>query len=92
MEDTLTHAKRQKELAKHYKNTAARTSGEQRDERSVARLEKALSLLQEALDILLPRYKEVTSGGPLHTELSRELADCYGIMGGIYRRRAILEG
>lgn len=62
--------------------------------------EEALDELNESTDVLLePRLKNLETKGPEQVEqyekwryeLARELADCYGMKGGLYRRKGDLE-
>lgn len=73
MNDVLMQAKRLKESAKA--------------NRDFDELEEALNDLNKAISYLIPIDAQVEDGD-YKTALRRELADCYGMMGGIYRRLA----
>ncbi len=73
MNDVLMQAKRLKESAKA--------------NRDFDEMEEALNDLNKAISYLIPIDAQVEDGD-YKTALRRELADCYGMMGGIYRRLA----
>lgn len=78
MNDLLTQVKLLKDYAKLSRDKASK------DPR---RLEVARNDLSKAIVLLSSAY-ENTEEGEYKTLLRRELADCYGMMGGIYRRQA----
>jgi hypothetical protein len=89
MIDTLTEVRRLKDQANYQKSRADKSGGNARPDEVIDRLKSAQKLLDLAIDYLLPFHK---SADEMYKEtLSKELADCYGIKGGIYRRWSMVD-
>jgi tetratricopeptide (TPR) repeat protein len=59
-----------------------------KNRRDLERYESAVSFLQKALQILEPALASATRT-EWKSQLASELADCYGLLGGVYRRWAL---
>lgn len=89
MLNVIGEVKQLKDIVNYYKDRADRAGKDASPEQVQGYLQKALKAIQKALDLLLEAHNEATDGGNYKKELKREIADCYGIMGGLYRRFAL---
>jgi tetratricopeptide (TPR) repeat protein len=62
-----------------------------KDNRDFGDLEAGLDDLRQAIDLLIPFYQSAEDSD-YKADLQKQIADCYGMMGGIYRRLASNEG
>jgi len=89
MIDLVADVRLLKDQAKYQKSKADKPNGDAEPAEIIERLRKAEGLLDVAIKQLLPVYK--VADDDYKETLSRELADCYGMKGGIYRRWAALD-
>ena len=87
MNNVIKQAQELKEDAKTSKVKAIRM-------KDTRKLDQALEELNEAIDLLKEEYNRIKNNkveyAQYKNDLYQELADCYGMKGGIYRRKALL--
>jgi hypothetical protein len=89
MIDMVAEVRRLKDRANYQKSRADKPNGDASPDEVIEKLETAQKLLDQAINQLLPVHK--VADETYKETLSRELADCYGMKGGIYRRWSMVD-